>query len=217
MYRHFLGCSLAILTLTTCVAGRVVDVHSDPVSVRPSLNDSDRGKSNISKDADTRPRSNESQILHGSSFSRAVRPRELAPFELRAVECHDPKYPEYKNHPDVHSQNVDIACSRFCRSALALATLTAVDDVKTHPLHAWRWRFRDHVYVHMDFKVHWRVNCRTEPGFQEIEYPLGPYGPTCRDIMFENYRSCNNGGIGGSTQAGCLVYTLNAGRRDKYY
>ncbi|KAK2053345.1 hypothetical protein LY76DRAFT_619986 [Colletotrichum caudatum] len=195
----------------------VIDVHPEPLGVQPGLDDSFGGKSSISKDGNSGPRSDETQISRRSSSLRVVRPRDNAPFELGAPECHDPSLPEYKGHPDVHSDKVDNGSQRFCDSPLIRATLTAIDDVKNHPLHAWRFRHQDSTRTFLDFKVHWRVNCRTTPGFQDIEYPLGPYGPSCVEIMVDNYRKCNNGGIGGSTQAGCLVYTLHAGRKDQYY
>ncbi|EFQ28941.1 uncharacterized protein GLRG_04085 [Colletotrichum graminicola M1.001] len=197
--------------------GGVVDIRPEPTSVQPSLDDPLGGKSSMMKDAIIGPRSDESLVFRRPSLSRVVRPRDNAPFELGTPDCHDPNYPEYKNHPDVKAANVDEGSKRFCEHSLTRATLTAVDDVKTHPLHAWRWRYKDVASTFLDFKVHWRVNCRTTLGFQDIEYPLGPYGPSCVEIMIENYRKCNNGGIGGSTQAGCLVYTFNGGRKDQYY
>ncbi|KAK1987068.1 hypothetical protein LZ30DRAFT_580746 [Colletotrichum cereale] len=212
MYRQFLG--LAIFALATCVVGRGVNIHPEPLSIHPSVFPSKNG---VSKDPNIRLRSYDSQLSHRSSFSRVVRPRDNAPFELGAVECNDPKDPEYKYHPDINSIDVDKSSTRFCESELARSTLTTVDDVRDHPLHAWRWRYKDYHQRLHDYKVHWRVNCRTKQGFQDIEYPLGPHGPSCVDIMRNNYRNCNNGGIGGSTQAGCLVYTLNTGRWDKYY
>ncbi|KAK1961974.1 hypothetical protein LY78DRAFT_706121 [Colletotrichum sublineola] len=217
MYRHLLRISLAIFALATCVVGGGVEIHSGHLSV-PRLDDSLSDKSRILKDPDIGPRSNDSPIRRGSSsFSRVVRPRANAPFELHAVECHDPEWPEYKGHGDVHRDRIDHGALTFCESDLARSTLTTVDDVKNHPLHAWRWRYYDDRKIYQDYKVHWRVNCRTIQGFQDIEFPLGPNGPSCIDIMRDNYIKCNNGGIGGSTQAGCLVYTLHAGREGQYY
>ncbi len=52
-------------------------------------------------------------------------------------------------------------------------------------------------------------------GYNEI-YPANPLavkdpGATaCQDLLVDNYKKCNNGGVGGSIQAGCLVYEFKA-------
>ncbi|WQF84830.1 hypothetical protein CDEST_09844 [Colletotrichum destructivum] len=232
-----LGFSLAFLALTALAVGRGISVHLEPIQLPPTspLNPPGRsdavedqilgprlyshpsGKTNPEQDRFFGTRSSRSPISLRSVSLAPLRPREEAPFELQQINCNDPKEPEYKRHPDVHRDAVNKGAKRFCESDFARDTLTIVDDTIDHPLHAWRWRYKDQMGVIQDYKVLWRAKCRTKQGFQDIGYPLGPGGPSCVDIMKDNYAKCNNGGIGGSTQAGCLVFTLNAGRKDNYY
>lgn len=32
----------------------------------------------------------------------------------------------------------------------------------------------------------------------------------CQNLFIDNYKKCNNGGVGGSVQVGCLVYEFKA-------
>ncbi|KXH50206.1 hypothetical protein CSIM01_07430 [Colletotrichum simmondsii] len=124
-----------------------------------------------------------------SSTSTPVQPRgDETPFKLFPIECNNPSYKEYKSHRDVHHDGVDKGVERFCDSDLARDTITIVDDVQDHPLHAWRWRYKDRYGVYLDFKVNWKVGCRTSQGFQDIQRPLGPDGPSCDDIMLANWK-----------------------------
>lgn len=54
------------------------------------------------------------------------------------------------------------------------------------------------------YEVSWIDGCVTTVARQDVSDPLGEGGKTCADIMVDNYRNCNNGGVGGSAQAGCL-------------
>ncbi|KAI3535454.1 hypothetical protein CSPX01_11408 [Colletotrichum filicis] len=151
-----------------------------------------------------------------SPTSTPVQPRgDETPFKVFLIECNNPSYKEYKRHRDVHHDGVDKGVEQFCDSDIARDTITLVDDVQYHPLHTWRWRYKDRYGVYLDFKVNWKVGCRTSQGFQDIQRSLGPDGPSCDDIMLANWKHCSNGGIGGVTQVGCLVFTLNAERRDR--
>ncbi|KAK1725732.1 uncharacterized protein BDZ83DRAFT_776422 [Colletotrichum acutatum] len=126
-----------------------------------------------------------------SSYSAPIRPREdETPLDLFPIDCNNPSYKEYKRHRDVHHDGVDKGVERFCDSGLAHDTITIVEDVQDHPLHAWRWRYKDKYGVYLDFKVNWKVGCRTSQGFQDTQRPLGTDGPSCDDIMLANWKHC---------------------------
>lgn len=130
-------------------------------------------------------------------FSTAIEPRtDESPLKLFPIECNNPSYEEYESHRDVHHDGVDKGVERFCGSNLARDTITIVDDVQDHPLHAWRWRYKDKYGVYLDFKVNWKVGCRTSQGFQDIQRPLGPDGPSCDDIMLANWKHCKSFSLG---------------------
>ncbi|EXK43210.1 hypothetical protein FOXG_15412 [Fusarium oxysporum f. sp. lycopersici 4287] len=61
-----------------------------------------------------------------------------------------------------------------------------------------------------EYKVNWAQDCITDGDTQDIRWPLGQAGDiTAYSLMRDAFEKCNNGGIGGSIQAGCLVYTFN--------
>jgi hypothetical protein len=77
----------------------------------------------------------------------------------------------------------------------------------------WETRSNDVPY---QYNIYWKEGCLLDyPGSDEA-YPSNPLGvgdvsPTiCQDLLVDNYRACNNGGVGGSIQAGCLVYEFKA-------
>ncbi|KAL5600434.1 hypothetical protein FOVSG1_008246 [Fusarium oxysporum f. sp. vasinfectum] len=61
-----------------------------------------------------------------------------------------------------------------------------------------------------EYKVNWAQDCTTDGDTQDVRWPLGQSGDvTTYSLMRGAFEKCNNGGIGGSIQAGCLVYTFN--------
>jgi hypothetical protein len=77
-----------------------------------------------------------------------------------------------------------------------------------------------------EYKVNWAQDCITDGDTQDIRWPLGQAGDiTAYSLMRDAFEKCkltspnkkchtnsepgNNGGIGGSIQAGCLVHTFN--------
>ncbi|TVY79576.1 hypothetical protein Focb16_v009505 [Fusarium oxysporum f. sp. cubense] len=61
-----------------------------------------------------------------------------------------------------------------------------------------------------EYKVNWAQDCITDGDTQDVRWPLGQAGDvTAYSLMRGAFEKCNNGGIGGSIQAGCLVYTFN--------
>ncbi|KAK8127784.1 hypothetical protein PG984_008892 [Apiospora sp. TS-2023a] len=65
------------------------------------------------------------------------------------------------------------------------------------------------------FQIYWKDGCELENGATKLDIrnPLSekPDYDRCPSIMQDNFLRCNNGGVGGSVQAGCLVYDFNAG------
>ncbi|KAK2678985.1 hypothetical protein RAB80_004166 [Fusarium oxysporum f. sp. vasinfectum] len=61
-----------------------------------------------------------------------------------------------------------------------------------------------------EYKVNWAQDCITDGDTQDIRWPLGQAGDiTAYSLMRGAFEKWNNGGIGGSIQAGRLVYTFN--------
>ncbi|PNP86405.1 hypothetical protein FNYG_00107 [Fusarium nygamai] len=73
--------------------------------------------------------------------------------------------------------------------------------------HSYKETSRGVVY---EYKVDWAPDCTTDGDTQDIRWPLGQAGDvTAYSLMRGAFEKCNNGGIGGSIQAGCLIYTFN--------
>ncbi|KAF5623651.1 serine threonine kinase [Fusarium sp. NRRL 25303] len=71
------------------------------------------------------------------------------------------------------------------------------------------------------YNVHWKDGCELKNGKteQDVTDPLEegykPEARVCQESLTKAYRGCDNGGTGGSLQAGCLVYEFQARDKDK--
>ncbi|KAK5652352.1 hypothetical protein OQA88_10544 [Cercophora sp. LCS_1] len=60
------------------------------------------------------------------------------------------------------------------------------------------------------FSVSWMENCVTDVEEMSVWVPSPNDGRTCYTIMEDNWRTCNNGGVGGYQEVGCLRYIFEA-------
>ncbi|KAJ7161200.1 glycoside hydrolase family 18 protein [Mycena filopes] len=62
------------------------------------------------------------------------------------------------------------------------------------------------------YRIEWVNGCITTVDKQNVGYPVGSDSPDgfspCQHYLNDAYRDCNNGGVGGSIQAGCLKYSF---------
>jgi hypothetical protein len=63
-------------------------------------------------------------------------------------------------------------------------------------------------FVTYRYTISWIDGCVTTVGRQDVSDPAGEVGKTCSDIMKDNYLNCDNGGVGGTTQVGCLAMSF---------
>jgi hypothetical protein len=71
--------------------------------------------------------------------------------------------------------------------------------------------------VPYQYNIYWKDGCVLDyiPGYDEV-YPANPLDvkdpgyTACQELLVDNYKKCYNGGVGGSIQAGCLVYEFKA-------
>ncbi|KAH7627823.1 hypothetical protein B0T09DRAFT_402499 [Sordaria sp. MPI-SDFR-AT-0083] len=68
----------------------------------------------------------------------------------------------------------------------------------------------------LKMRVEWKEGCVLAAGGvaeQEPRRPLGEKGVDgkdgCYELFYNNWRNCNNGGVGGFRQVGCLVYSFS--------
>lgn len=113
----------------------------------------------------------------------------ITPLEIRGTGCWDEK--DHK-HTDVHKGTVKEGATLACISAGS--TKTPQDQNSIDSL------------GNVIFEIGWIDGCETETNSQSVGDPLGDGSQTCEDIFLTAWESCNNGGVGGYIEAGCLTY-----------
>ncbi|KAI0874023.1 hypothetical protein GGS24DRAFT_460787 [Hypoxylon argillaceum] len=67
--------------------------------------------------------------------------------------------------------------------------------------------------ISYEYSVEWIFNCVTLWDRQNFRFPLNEDDlASARQLFVDDFKHCNNGGVGGSTQVGCLRYTFIGGR-----
>lgn len=70
--------------------------------------------------------------------------------------------------------------------------------------------------INYDYSAEWFDGCVTTVGEQSFGFPLGsPSEITAYLLVRVDYTKCNNGGVGGSCQVGCLLYTFTGALGDQ--
>ncbi|KAK1999299.1 hypothetical protein LX36DRAFT_632705 [Colletotrichum falcatum] len=111
-------------------------------------------------------------------------------------ECH-----KEHSHYDVHDNQQKAWSSNGCGWYAASHKMKAGDEeIYWHPIGLA-------ADYHQNYKISWIDGCETGVSEQDVYSPIkGDDSVTCESIMRANYVSCNNGGAGGSIDAGCLRY-----------
>ncbi|OHE97362.1 hypothetical protein CORC01_07417 [Colletotrichum orchidophilum] len=140
---------------------------------------------------------------------------EKSPWKVHDVQCHNEA--DFPGHADINPTWQGEAVRSFCDSDQASRTFTTYQDPADNHypvVFKLRFRWKDMWKVNYDFYVQWVPGCRTSFGAQTVQNPLfsSEGNPTCVSMMEGNFKKCNNGGVGGSTQVGCLLYTFSGGR-----
>lgn len=123
---------------------------------------------------------------------------------------------DFGKHDDLHENFVDFVANAMC-DTFSKKTIKK-DDSSTYPF----WETTEYFGNHMSYSMRavWKDGCvlpndKTEVSAQN-PLPKGAPGAdvSCYDLFFNNWRNCNNGGVGGSTQVGCIVYDFQPKWRD---
>ncbi|KAL2879027.1 hypothetical protein SGCOL_005726 [Colletotrichum sp. CLE4] len=143
--------------------------------------------------------------------------REKQPWAAHDVQCHNEA--DFPGHADIHAAWQWEATKSFCDSDQGKRIFTTYQDpAENHypVVYRLRYRWNDMWKVNYDFYVQWVAGCRTAFSAQRVDDPLLSKDgkPSCASIMNNNFKKCNNGGVGGATQVGCLLYTFNGGKGD---
>ncbi|KEZ41476.1 hypothetical protein SAPIO_CDS7623 [Scedosporium apiospermum] len=116
---------------------------------------------------------------------------------------------DFPGHADLQSGDQDDFSEEFSnlRTQMGDNDLLGPDDPPV------RLRRVDTHGVNYDFSCSWVPGCKTTVEKQSFGFPIGsPSAITAYLLVREDFTKCNNGGVGGSCQAGCLLYTFEGGR-----
>ena len=121
---------------------------------------------------------------------------------------------EFGGHGDVHegavASNSGWACAGTARKE---QTVKAGDRDSFISFQAWDGG------VPLQYNVYWKDGCELANGWTEVyaANPLNKEKPSyteCQDMLVDRWRRCDNGGVGGSIQAGCLVYEFKVQKKE---
>ncbi|KAG4440793.1 hypothetical protein IFR05_003721 [Cadophora sp. M221] len=136
-------------------------------------------------------------------FDYKIIPPPITPLALQNRNCYAAA--EFGSHKDIHESQVkslsSIACGGTAKKPIRR------DDPSSNRIFAGFDKSQP-----VQYKIYWKEGCMLEPPYSEEIYASNPLGlkdasPTyCQELLIDNYKKCNNLGVGGNIQAGCLVY-----------
>ncbi|KIM99170.1 hypothetical protein OIDMADRAFT_30801 [Oidiodendron maius Zn] len=128
----------------------------------------------------------------------------LSPPELQSQQCYDAN--QFGRHSDIEGKVQSPWANDFCKG---------FDREFTSATPPVMWNSRSIIYNGGISPYHWTVSwidgCATTATQQSMSNPL-PDNPSvsCSSLLIGNWRNCNNGGAGGTIDAGCLRYNFAA-------
>ncbi|KAI5370949.1 hypothetical protein Slin15195_G018220 [Septoria linicola] len=91
-------------------------------------------------------------------------------------------------------------------------SIVLIRDSGPDRLGPWNATIVDASGINMFYAVGWVEDCLTTMPDQPVNRPLGDIGPSCSELFSRAYGNCNNGGVGGYVDAGCLRYLFIGGK-----
>ena len=133
-------------------------------------------------------------------------PPPTTPLEQQERHCYGAD--DFGKHGDIHVTQVTWS-SQFACAGTGIQTVRSGDPSTAIAFSGYDNR------QPIQFNIYWKDGCQLEGGLTEI-YPANPLArkdaghSECQNLFIDNYKKCNNGGVGGSVQVGCLVYEFKA-------
>ncbi|KAK4209912.1 pectate lyase superfamily protein-domain-containing protein [Rhypophila decipiens] len=132
------------------------------------------------------------------------------PLTRGPIVCHDEA--DFPGHADINPGYQDDFSDDFSGLRTDEELFPGGDDTMGPNSPPIRYRRTDRYGINYDFTCEWVPGCVTTVSGQSFGFPLGsPSLITAYLLVREDYTKCNNGGVGGSCQAGCLRYTFTGG------
>lgn len=119
---------------------------------------------------------------------------------MKPVVCHNEA--DFKGHADISSG---------AQFKLAFP-LCIENEEELGPGQHKRAHNLDQHNISYDYSISWIEGCITTVDRQSVYYPIGSAGPYCQKVFVQAFTDCNNGGVGGYIDMGCLRYEFTGGR-----
>ncbi|KAM7191243.1 glucan-beta-glucosidase [Naviculisporaceae sp. PSN 640] len=147
-----------------------------------------------------------SHVGDGTTTSSGTGPSPV-PLSRGPINCH--RESDFPGHADIQSDDQHEFSVDFSGLFASDVTIGPGDAPIT-------LRKTDSHGVNYDYKAEWISGCETTVDRQGFQFPLGPSQSliTAYLLVREDYTKCSNGGVGGSCQVGCLLYTFTGGLGD---
>ncbi|KAJ4141793.1 hypothetical protein NW768_001011 [Fusarium equiseti] len=146
-----------------------------------------------------------STITSASSTRDAEPTQPNAYFGVHNLQCN--KEENYPGHASVQEEALTFEINKACDDMNKKGWhMTPKDD----PI---EWEYKDYVGVKHRFTWSWKKDCTAENKDVNLGNPLNEDDGVerCVFIFGEAWSKCNNGGVGGSQDVGCVQYWLEAG------
>lgn len=124
----------------------------------------------------------------------------ITPLEEGPVFCKNPD----GDHRDVNPGSQRTLADHFCEADLLDTSIIKVEP-GMEPFGSTK---QDNHGVNYYYEVKWVDGCKTTVDGQDPSFPLGGRDPSCQDLFVRAFKNCDNGGIGGYIDAGCVRYTF---------
>ncbi|KAI0903283.1 hypothetical protein F4823DRAFT_619231 [Ustulina deusta] len=151
--------------------------------------------------------------MHGSGsldvgcgvFDYTITP--TTPLEIQERHCYGTE--DFGAHGDIHDHDTKFAAGFAC-AGTGLTPIKRGDPSTNIVLRAYN------KLQPVQLRIYWKDGCVLDyPGLDEIyaANPLDQDNPgsrICQDLLVDNWAKCDNKGVGGNIQVGCLVYDFKA-------
>lgn len=133
------------------------------------------------------------------------------PLEEQPRECFDRD--EFGDHGDVGSSWVSAYSGYACAE-------TSIKPIVAGNESSFRHFSTVTNKVPYQYNIWWKEGCLLENSKLDSMYAANPLnvkdpGATvCQKTLIDNYKKCNNGGVGGRVQIGCLVYEFKVEKKE---
>ncbi|KAM0354797.1 hypothetical protein ACHAPU_000621 [Fusarium lateritium] len=126
------------------------------------------------------------------------------PLALKSAVCENEE--DFGKHPDVSPDFQFGRAGVFCGSSI-YDNKVANMGPSSKPFSATHKGGKTNYW----YEVSWVEGCKTTVDSQSVANPLGDKGPRCADLFKTAFKSCDNGGVGGYIEAGCIRYNFKGG------